>query len=515
MKITALLLLVPAIALAQVRESVTVEVIEVPVYVTAPGNQPVRGLTRDAFELRVNGRKVPIDYFDAVELPPPSSDAAAPAPAEGRVPARERRLYLLLFDTLFSSPGKLPRTQRAAQAAMAAANPATDLFAVATYSDLKGVQFATPFVGDRAVTLRALQTLETSRAADPFGLAMATAERSQWVAPTPDGEPDYVEIGRSGRSEAPSTLAGGAAFQDLIGNQLRHHVEDLFENLGALAQRLSGLEGQKHILYFSSGFRVSLMQGGASPVSARPTTGGGLDARTLRMLYEMADIFAAAGVLLDSVDIDGIRIYTKHSEDTLDSLGVLARATGGEFVHNRNDLGRALTEVTAAQRVAYLLGFNRGTLRGGTISVRVNGVPPGTRLSYRNGFGAAAHRKDVDPLQLIDILLNDIPQHDVTMGLKVTGSDAALELRPREIAPLLAEKTPTVDTLLYIFDDRGSAVAGYEKQIDFDAALLVQKTPIVIRRSFDLPPGRYVAKAIARIRGTASVGFVRTDFTVE
>ena len=50
--VLSLLVVVPADA--QVREGVTVEVIEVPVYVSMPDGTPVRGLTRDAFQLFVN-----------------------------------------------------------------------------------------------------------------------------------------------------------------------------------------------------------------------------------------------------------------------------------------------------------------------------------------------------------------------------------------------------------------------------------------------------------------------------
>ena len=46
---------------AQVRESMTVEVVEVPVYITTADGQPIRGLTRDAFQLFVDGRPQPID----------------------------------------------------------------------------------------------------------------------------------------------------------------------------------------------------------------------------------------------------------------------------------------------------------------------------------------------------------------------------------------------------------------------------------------------------------------------
>src|SRR5438046_224824 len=54
-------------AAGQVRESVNVEVVQVPVYVTTSAGTPVPNLTKDAFQLFVDGRPQPIEYFDAVD----------------------------------------------------------------------------------------------------------------------------------------------------------------------------------------------------------------------------------------------------------------------------------------------------------------------------------------------------------------------------------------------------------------------------------------------------------------
>ena len=66
-------------------------------------------------------------------------------------------------------------------------------------------------------------------------------------------------------------MAGGATFQNLLRDQPRHRVEDLLGNMADLAKRLRGLDGQKHLLYFSSGFPASLMTGGGSPAPSPVT----------------------------------------------------------------------------------------------------------------------------------------------------------------------------------------------------------------------------------------------------
>src|ERR1700686_1835457 len=129
-------------ASAQVRESVTVEVIEVPVYVSTSGGTPLRGLTRDAFQLFVNGKPQPIEYFDPVDYnAAPAQDATTPAAPRD---PHERRLYILLFD-LFFNRGDIVRLQRAAGELVTRSNPAVDYFAAATFTSSRGFQFVIPF----------------------------------------------------------------------------------------------------------------------------------------------------------------------------------------------------------------------------------------------------------------------------------------------------------------------------------------------------------------------------------
>src|SRR5882757_5962886 len=95
------LTLLAAGANAQTREEITVQVIDVPVYVFSHG-KPIRNLTKDDFELFVNGKPQAIDYFDPIAFEPAE---AAPAGAKPAAPViadlRERRLFLLLFDLIY------------------------------------------------------------------------------------------------------------------------------------------------------------------------------------------------------------------------------------------------------------------------------------------------------------------------------------------------------------------------------------------------------------------------------
>ncbi|HXH92455.1 MAG TPA: VWA domain-containing protein [Thermoanaerobaculia bacterium] len=493
---------------AQVRENVTVEVVEVPVYITSGNNQPVEGLTRDAFELFVDGRPQPIEYFDAIDF------AKVPTPAAQTAverPRRERRLYLLLFDLSFATPARIKKAQTAAEQAVARSNPATDFFGVATYSSNRGVQFVSSFLSDRVAITRAIYTLRASSAQDPLGVALSSPERAQWLTAT--------ELGGSAEGISPllgdqvnEILTGGQANQDMQKMQGNRLIEYQVDALGDVAARLSALEGQKHILIFTEGFdstRITDIKANGRPPN--------LDAHLLDVVKQMHETFVSAGVTLDSIDIQGLR-HTLSDLDN-DALYMLSRGTGGRVIVNRNDLGDAVDTIMRAERTVYVLGFSSAGRKHGKITVRVNGLPHGSEVSYREGFGYVPPGKNVDALQLADILLNDVPQSGATLDAGVTSADGtsvlAVAFNRAEVVPQLPNASPGIELLIYILDEHGSTVGFKSKRVSLTGPARVPTGYLTLREPFELPPGKYTAKVLFRIMGTRVLGYVRRDFVVE
>src|SRR2546430_15940830 len=97
--VAALLTLVAAVvSLAQVRETVNVNVVEVPVTVVDSSGNPVRGLTAANFELTDQGKKRDITSFDKIDF----ASAEQPATAISPLNPAARRSFLVLFDLGFS-----------------------------------------------------------------------------------------------------------------------------------------------------------------------------------------------------------------------------------------------------------------------------------------------------------------------------------------------------------------------------------------------------------------------------
>jgi VWFA-related protein len=503
-------------AQAQVRESMTVEVVQVPVYVTTSDGKPVTGLKKDAFQLSVDGHPQAIDYFDTFDF----AAATSEPPALER-PRRERRLYLLLFDLTFATPPTIARAQHAAEQAVTHSNPATDLFAVATYSSNRGVFFLSPFLSDRVAVARAIYTLKASSALDPLGLALASAERAKFVTAMEQGG---AAAGSDGDlspflgTEVADMIKGGQANQDMKVMPANRLIEYQLQGLGEAAARFGLLEGQKHLLVFTEGFDSSRLTDIRTEVktSARPPN---LDAHLLDLVKQMHETFVSAGVTLDSVDIKGVR----HTFDSLENnaLYMLSRGTGGRVIVNRNDIVAAVDTLVQAQRVVYVLGFRQGERKQGRISVHVNGLPRGAEVSFREGFGYTPPQKttDLDALQLADILLNDVPQAGVSLtgGVRTSEGQAevAVSFGRAEVVPQLVDPTPSVELLFYIFDEHGAAVGFKAKRINLSGKARVNTGYLTLNEPFALPKGKYTSKVLLRISGTRSMGFVRRDFTVD
>jgi hypothetical protein len=361
---------------------------------------------------------------------------------------------------------------------------------------------------------RAIYTLHGSKTQDPLGLAIASQERSQWVSVMDQG--GSVDDSQEGLAamvsgEMADALRGGQANQEMLAVPKNLLIEAQLDNLGDVAKRFGALEGQKHLVVFTEGFdstRITDIKAKNRPPN--------IEAHLLTTVKMLHDTFVSAGVTLDTVDIKGLRHTFNDLEN--DGLFLLSRDTGGRVIANRNDLVEAVDTLMQAQRMVYVLGFHPGQRKRGRISVRVNGLPRGSEVSYREGFGFDAPKRDVDSLQLADILMNDVPQGGVALQAAVHpgdgGAEVVVSFSRAEVVPQLLDSWPGVDVLIYIFDQHGVAVGFKSKRISLAGAARVNSGYVTLHEPFELAPGAYMAKILLRIAGTKSMGFVRRDFTL-
>ncbi len=498
----ALVLLLLPPARAQLSESTTVEIVQVPVYVTAHG-APLTNLTRDNFQLFVNGKPQPVDYFDVMDF---ATLAAQPV----RDP-RERRLYLLVFDTTFSFPNSLQRAQKAAEEMIERGAP-IDMFGVATLDPRGGVEIVVPFTRDRQALLHAVHDLQPSRTGDPLRLALTRSDREGTTGP--------------GVLQGGSIGAGLDALQE---DMLRDAVEDAIGDLADLAVRLEPLEGVKHVVLLSDGFNPPMIRGnytGRDPDRRRFEPRGSTLLTSTPTLIEavrkMTNTFNGASVFLDAIDIGGLRPMQELGDDA--ALYILSQDTGGEVIDRGNNLIGEMKTLVDLQRVVYVLSFHapKSSRDENKISLKLTGVPFGTHASYRQSYKSQPDPADSgDPLRLADIVMNDIPQTGVTTGVSVAASAAGeaivnATVNAGELASQTGGMTIGAEVLFYVFSGP-DAVAFGRKQMTIEprAMAALASMPVHLSETFDLPPGRYAAKVLVRFPINGALGFAHQDFDVK
>lgn len=507
----ALLLAVPLSA-QRFDEAVTVNVVDVPVYVERFG-VPIEGLTRDAFTLFVDGKPQPIEYFDVVEDRQASEAAAADAQYAD---LKRRRLVVLLFDVA-SSSYSLHRSREAAMKYVSAGT-AGDSFAVATIGR-SGVHFIAAFTNDRVAVQRAIGTLAPSASHDPFRIATLEAERSVWAEATRGGAEagsgtfgdiwsDQVAPGGVGNSSA---AANAAQFQQIAQEMEALEEEGLdigfIENLTGLADRLAPLEGVKQVVLLSE-------------------RRGDDDDRgsVIRRATRLHQHYRSAGVILNGVDIRPLTVPAGDAIST--EPGGRARmpsALASNFLYTLAlDTGGIVTstlpQLLDRNRLAYVIGFQtRPGVAKGSIRVEVKDLPLLTDVRYRKSFDLGAAKTADKGLFLADTLVNDIPQNGVTLDLRVKGTEVTASIPGVELLSYASGKPLGLEVFFYVFDGEGRPFAWNLLQVAVDLEKgrdFLSANSYSMRQDLALKPGHYVVKALVRIAGTDRVGFRRADLAV-
>jgi len=241
-------------------ERLEVEIVNVDVVITDRRGNPVEGLTRADFELRVNGEPTSIDNFYAVG-PQPRAEAAPEASDEAtlgleRPPEHDLHL-LVLFDNVHATPGERKRAADDLAASFEAGLGAGSRAAVGFYDG--GITVRQPFTTDSAAVAAAIR----AQAAAQIGFTDDFERRSI-----------LREIQSSNEVEDARSVLG------TIENYAERHgaqVRATLDALGAQVDSLAGLPGRKVLLFVTAGLDLrpgqALFQAWQNKFSAASTEG--------------------------------------------------------------------------------------------------------------------------------------------------------------------------------------------------------------------------------------------------
>ena len=533
--VTSTVLLSVSIASGQVRETVNVNYVEVPVTVLTRGGEPVRGLTRDRFEIIDEGKVRPISSFETIDFGS-SESLKSTSPLNPAV----RRSFLLLLDLSFSSPPARMKAQEAARNFLARGLHRQDLAAIGTVDVERGLRLLTSFTTDRNLLTAAIANPANFRSFDPLQIAGNQAFDLPSDPTTNLQEADAV-------ADLQKDLARGE--QRLNEQFKRSRAEREIKLLGLLAQTLRMLSGRKEVIFFSEGFDPKLFQGRDARASAADQqdemdsiTSGQYwkvdsdmrygSSSSLSILNEMARAFRGSDIVLHAVDILGVRVdndVQKGSQlKSSEALFLIANPTGGGVFRNSNDLSADLDRMMRQQQVVYILGFQPPVTTPGkfhALTIRLKDSA-GARVMHRAGYFERGPENSVQrTLTAAEIILNDIPQSDIGLAalaapfptkgnaqvpviLEISGSDL---IQDAKNDALIAE------IYIYAFDEDGIVRDRMYQRVTLDVSKIADKlreTGIKYYATLSLPEGRYALKALVRVPQTERKGFTRSDLFV-
>lgn len=200
-------------------------------------------------------------------------------------------------------------------------------------------------------------------------------------------------------------------------------------------------------------------------------------------------------------------------------LSVLAYSTGGNFFHNNNDMEEGFRRVADNPEFYYVLGFTPQNLKMDgkyhTLKVRLK-TPEKYDLQARRGYFAPRHdvdaaeeaKREIDDEVLSSEELHDLPVVLHTQFFKSSEDSAKLTVLARvDVKRLHYKQADNRDqndltVVTAVFDHNGNFLQANQKilQMRWKPETLREKlaTGITLRTSFDVKPGRYMVRVVAR-----------------
>jgi VWFA-related protein len=547
-RLFAATLFAAAAAFGQVRETVNVNIVEVPVTVVDSSGDPIRGLTAANFELLDQGKKREISSFDKIDFAAPESVSAI-SPLN---PAA-RRSFLLLFDLGFSAPNALTRAQDAARRFVKENVQPRDLVAVGTIEVERGFRLLSAFTTDRELIASAIRDPLTFKGTDPLQLANQTVVyRPEGETVSDSGSPRgaVAGIGENQRAALENMREIAAVTTRANEAAVRQRIEKQVDSLGQLARTLRAVPGRKQIIFLSEGFDAKFLQGRDARATReqREESAAVLsgqvwkvdnDARygstsSLSILDRMAQVFRQSDVVLNAIDIQGVRVQNDIVEgsriNSNAGLFMLSRPTGGEIFQNTNDLKQNFSRMLHRQEVVYVLAFQAPMVKPGAfhdLKVRLIDVPGTAHVSHRAGYYEGGGENAAErTLSDAEIIVNDIPQDDVRVSalaaaFPVAGANAQvpviLEMNGADLAKEAKNNSATAEIYVYAFDSDGVVRDRLYHRLSLDMKKIgdrLRATGVRYYGTLSLPPGTYAVKSLVRAGENEKRGFVRTNVTV-
>jgi len=412
------LFLVSTIAGADPKDSEVVEhsesiLVEVPLHVNL-GDQPLRGLTVDNFEIYDGGKRQEITGFSVLDL---SLTTAGEIPKpQHEVSLAARRHFLLLFDVSFSNAVAIRRSQLKMRDWVKTQLHPWDLVGVGVYSATSGADLLLNFTSDRKQLGLAIESLGlpqyVDRGIDPLALEIGVAIPN--VSPLDAEDPGVRDKGGTSSNFSNQEGSAIAAMREIYYSVYepvkrqgeRQRILALTRSIADFAERVRAVRGRKHVIYLSQGFDSSLVyaKSDRASVERRATEfqarGGAIqnmktdemfgDSATQNGINRMIEELRRADCTIQAIQIGAAEGQESLSSARSDGLFVMANGTGGELYRDFNDLENVMTNLLEKTSVTYVLTFRPERFerkgRFHRLKVKLVDAPKKAKVVHRPGY---------------------------------------------------------------------------------------------------------------------------------
>jgi len=435
--------------------------------------------------------------------------APSPAPAVAN-PYKDRRLIVLFFDLSAMQPEEIEHAVQSALHYLDTQMAPADLVSIVSLGSALLVN--QDFTADRDLLKKQLQAFSS-------------------------GSGQGFEEGSTGTTEGTPDTGGSFTADDTEYNIF--NTDRRLEALRSVADKLSGMQQKKSLIYFSSGMdRTGIENQSELRAAINAAVRANLAIYTMDLRGLQAIV---AGGEAQSASLRGTSAYSGASTinalnsnfTTQETLVTLASDTGGRAFLDSNDFSQVFKGVQQDTATYYLLGYRSTNLakdgRYRRISVKVNA--PGAKVDYRRGYYAPADyqhsNKEDKELQLQEQLSSDLPVTDLPLYL----SAAYFRLEANKFYIPVSLVVPgseipftrasdrdkaTLDVIGVVLDSAQHPVTNIRDTVKLavDTSSDVKKKNVQYDTGVSLPPGKFHLKFVVRENQTGRMGSFETDLQV-
>jgi VWFA-related protein len=572
-----LLTLAPSNAQERVRQEqpsddvvrVQTELVQTDLTVLDKRGRFVEGLTREQFELRVDGRAVPVSFFEQVtagSADEESKIAAARGTGDAREaskpgrrvlppPSAHGRIIFFFVDDAHLSADSLSRTRASLTRFVDEQMAAGDLVAIVSTSGRIG--FLQQLTDNKAVLRAAIERLYYKRETEAYAGKVPISEADANRIVNHRDRELFAYLLEATKNEYQTDGKAGGASGMVVTTMLRNRLRQIDAQssiaekatLGALEGLMrssSALAGRKLVFFISDGFVTDYKRSNGPDLLRRVTEEA---ARVGAVVYSLDARGTFGDPAVDAsrndypdfaVRTGGRSFFDEH--ETKEPLETLAEETGGRAFLNNNAFNEVFAQAVGETSNYYLLAWrpdsNEQRTGKSRLSVTVKGRPdlrvqlrrrfvnasasanaskPASASKPARGKGEAPTTPSADD-ELRAALASLYPVRDLPLALSVgyldlpdkgTTLTASMQLdgETLDFGKGAEGGDSKLDVWGIALDDRGSfATFKQVLTIPRDASVRGNQRFVVWNQQLQLPPGLYQVRVAARERRSGQMG---------